>query len=134
MKDNYTYPAIIDYSIPDLIHIEFPDFDFLSTDADSTEDYIKEAQDCLALQLIDLEETGKPVPEPSSVSNIRLEDNQKLVYINVWMPFHRTTQKVIYTKKTLTIPVWLDLLAKQNSINFSEVLVEGLKRKLGINE
>lgn len=133
MKDNYTYPAIIDYNIPDLIHIEFPDFDFLSTDSDSAEDYIKEAQECLALQLIDLEETGKPIPDPSSVSNICLEDHQKLIYINVWMPFHRTTQKVKYTKKTLTIPVWLDLLAKQNSINFSEVLVEGLKRKLGIN-
>lgn len=133
MKDNYTYPAIIDFSDSSLVYIEFPDFEYLSTDTDSSDDYIKAAQECLALKLIDCEESGTTVPKPSSANDILLEDYQKLVYINVWMPYHRTAQKVVYTKKTLTIPLWLDMLAKQNNINFSEVLVDGLKKRLGLN-
>ena len=134
MKDNYTYPAIIDLSKPSHVFIEFPDFEYLSTEVDRSGDYIKEAQECLALGLIDLEESGSTIPEPASAGEIILEDHQTLVYINVWMPYHRTTQKVVYTKKTLTIPLWLDMLAKQNSINFSEVLVDGLKNRLGLNK
>ncbi len=133
MVDNYTYPAILDFSNPDLINIEFPDFDNLSTDAEKNSDYIKEAQDCLALYLADLEDTGSDIPAASKAENIVLDKNQSLVFINVWMPYHRSTQKITYTKKTLTIPTWLDLLAKQNNINFSEVLVAGLKQKLGLD-
>ena len=133
MKDNYTYPAIIDVSDPSLVYIDFPDFEYLSTETNRSSDYIKEAQECLALGLIDCEESGTAAPKPTSASKIVLEDHQILVYINVWMPYHRTRQKIVYTKKTLTIPLWLDMLAKQNNINFSEILVDGLKKRLGLN-
>jgi len=56
-----------------------------------------------------------------------------LAYINVWMPYHRTKIKEVYVKKTLTIPVWLDMLAKENNINFSATLVKGLKEELGLS-
>ena len=35
-------------------------------------------------------------------------------------------------KKTLTIPQWLDIKAREEDINFSQVLQEGLKRELNI--
>ena len=133
MKDNYTFPVIIDFSEPGLVILEFPDFENLVTEADDESDYITEAQDCLALHLADLEDNGDEIPEPSRAEDISLNEKQKLVYINIWMPYHRSTQKVVYTKKTLTIPVWLDMLAKQSNINFSEVLVEGLKKRLGLS-
>jgi len=37
-------------------------------------------------------------------------------------------------KKTLTIPHWINKAALENNINFSKVLVEGLKRELKISE
>ena len=36
-------------------------------------------------------------------------------------------------KKTLTIPVWLNTISEKNNINFSQVLQEALKEKLGID-
>ena len=36
-------------------------------------------------------------------------------------------------KKTLTIPEWLNHLAEKNNINFSQVLQEALKERLGID-
>ena len=41
--------------------------------------------------------------------------------------------KIAYTKKTLTIPNYLDMLAKNKNINFSQVLQEALKKELGLN-
>ena len=38
--------------------------------------------------------------------------------------------KIAYVKKTLTIPSYLDILAKNKNINFSQVLQEALKEKL----
>lgn len=131
MKDSYTYPAIFDYSEKGSVQILFPDFDNGSTYAPDGCDPVVEAQDWLALVIAGREDERESLPTPES-AEIKLEAGQKLVYINVWMPYHRTKQKVVYTKKTLTIPVWLDILAKQNNVNFSETLVEGLKRKLNI--
>ena len=38
-------------------------------------------------------------------------------------------------KKTLTIPQWLDIMAREKDINFSYILQEGLKKELNlINE
>jgi hypothetical protein len=35
-------------------------------------------------------------------------------------------------KKTLTIPRWLDEIATEYDINFSQVLTEALREKLGV--
>ena len=74
------------------------------------------------------------MPEPSNISEIKLGENQRLVFIDVWMPYWRTRAKEVYVKKTLTIPSWIDVLAKEKNLNFSNVLVKGLKKELGIEE
>ena len=130
MKDNYTYPAIFDYSEKGNINIKFPDFPEAISCADNEQEAIESAQDILALTIRDYEETGRPFPV--SASDIPTNKKQKLVYINIWMPYHRSKIKEEYVKKTLTIPQWLNILALQNNINFSAVLVDGLKRELNI--
>ena len=35
-------------------------------------------------------------------------------------------------KKNVTIPQWLDILAKENKVNYSAALVKGIKSMLGI--
>ena len=130
MKDNYTYPAIIDYSDEGFINVIFPAFD-ITTCVNEGEDFIPAAQDLLALTIKDYEDNNMEMP--SETEPVEVKENQKLVYINLWMPYHRSTIKEVYVKKTLTIPVWLDILAKQSNINFSATLVSGLKQVLGIS-
>lgn len=58
--------------------------------------------------------------------NVQTDDSDKLErYLEL--------AKETYVKKTLTIPTWLDVLAKAKNINFSSVLVEGLKKELNIS-
>lgn len=130
MKDNYTYPAIIDYSEEGFINITFPAFD-ITTCVNEGENFIPAAQELLALTIKEYEDDGMEMP--SEIAPVEVKENQKLVYINLWMPYHRSTIKEVYVKKTLTIPVWLDILAKQSNINFSATLVSGLKQALGIS-
>lgn len=131
MKENYTYAAIFDYSDPGYINIEFPMFEGAFTCVEAGEDPIPAAQDVLTLILLDYEETGKEMPE--EFMRPEVGEKQEVYFVNVWMPYHRSQVKEVYTKKTLTIPVWLDMLAKQNNINFSAVLVKALKQELKIN-
>lgn len=134
MKDNYTFPVVFDYSDDEWIQIIFPCFDNQCTEVEKKEDPVTAAQDWLALNIIDCEQSKTGVPSEELPDDFILEQNQHLVYVNIWMPFHRSSVKVTYTKKTLTIPSWLDILAKQNNINFSELLTQALKEKLNLQD
>ena len=125
MKDNYTYPVILE---PDG-EIRIPAFDAV-TYVEAGEDPIPAAQDLLTLEIVSREEEGTPIPEPETL--VPDAPGQRVVYVNVWMPYHRSKVRETYVKKTLTIPVWLDLLAKESKINFSATLTEALKAKLSL--
>ena len=131
MKDIYIYPAIFDYE-KDGISISFPDLPGCFSSGDNDEDAVKNAKDALALHIYSMEEDKDIIPNPTPFSKIKLGKNQIVVPIEVWMPYHRSQIKTVYVKKTLTIPNWLDSLAKLNNINFSQVLQDALKKKLNL--
>ena len=130
MENNYTYPVIADYSGKDVIDLYFPDFPNLATCVDDDKEIVTAAQDVLALTIRDYEECGNALPEPSVA--VELKKDQRLIYVNIWMPYHRSKIKEVYVKKTLTIPEWLNILGMQNNLNFSAILADGIKTKLGI--
>ena len=131
MKENYTFPALLDFNDEGFINVSFPDLPEAITCVETGDDYITAAQEALALVIKDRLDTKDDIPEPSL--DIEPEVGQKVVFINIWLPYHRKNVKEVYVKKTLTIPAWLDVLARESQINFSAVLVEGLKAKLGFN-
>lgn len=137
MKENYTYPVLVDRSDSGFINIIFPGFDGgnpeipVMTCVEAGEDFIAAAQDELALTIDDYEKSGRELP-PEDMT-VCPEEGQQLIYLNLWMPYHRSRIKVTYVKKTLTVPTWLDLLAKEKNINYSAVLTAGLKEELGIS-
>ena len=131
MEMNYTYPVILDYGEKQMINVILPNFGDICTCVEK-ENYIEEIQDFLALQIEDYEASGKELPKPLQIDDIEIKDNQKLILVNLWMPYQRSKIKVEYVKKTLTIPSWLDILAKEKHLNFSSVLVSALKRELGL--
>ena len=132
MKENYIYPVVIRDEGDGLL-ITFPDFPNQVTEADTEESAIIAAQEVLALCISDNEEMGNDNPIPTEQDKINLENGEKLIYVHVWMPYFRRVEKVVYVKKTLTIPKWIDEMAKAKNVNFSAILVKGLKAELGLN-
>lgn len=131
MKEIYIYPAIFDYE-DDSISISFPDLPGCLTFGYTDEEAVLSAKEALSLHIYSMEEDGDIIPTPTPISRIKVDKNQVVVPIEVWMPYHRSQIKTAYIKKTLTIPNWLDSLAKLNNINFSQTLQEALKDKLGV--
>jgi predicted RNase H-like HicB family nuclease len=130
---NLTYPAIITYE-DNVFYIGFPDFEkeFYNTYGDTFEEAVEMGKEYLVLLLEELENEKKEFPAPSKINKVKelLEDNQELVYISLNYEYEKSLVKIAYVKKTLTIPSYLDILAKNKNINFSQVLQEALKEKL----
>ena len=133
MKENYVYPVVLQKEEDSYI-VTFPDFPGQMTEANTESEAIVAAQEVLALCISSNEDLGEENPEPKKQEDIMLEDGEKLVYVHLWMPYFRQTEKIVYVKKTLTIPKWIDEMAKAKNVNFSSVLVKGLKRELGIGD
>jgi predicted RNase H-like HicB family nuclease len=132
LPDRYIYPAVFDYA-DDGISVEFPDLPGCLTCGNSDEEAIRMAKDALSLHLYGMEQDGDPVPAPTKASQLHVEGNQVVVFVETWMPPFRGKMEGRAIKKTLTIPKWLNDLAEENQINFSHILQDALMDHLGVN-
>ena len=131
MKDRYAYLAVLTFD-DDGISIEFPDFPGCLPCADTEEEALLNAQEALGLHLYGMEQDGDPIPEPSSIHSFNLAPNQVAALVSVYMPLVRNQVKTVFVKKTLTIPAWINALAEEQHINFSQVLQDALKERIGV--
>ncbi|WLR44465.1 type II toxin-antitoxin system HicB family antitoxin (plasmid) [Bacillus carboniphilus] len=132
-KDRYIYPAIFDYA-DDGISVEFPDLPGCLTAGDSDREAVGMAKEALALHLYGMEQDNDSIPDPTHIKDLKVDANQTVVLIDVWMRPFRDEMKNKAIKKTLTIPKWLDDLAKENNVNYSHVLKDALIKYLGVDE
>lgn len=130
MKDRYAYLAVLTFD-DDGISIEFPDLPGCLPCADTEEEALRNAQEALGLHLYGMEQDGESIPEPSSIHSLALASNQAATLISVYMPLVRSQVKTVLVKKTLTIPAWINALAEEQHINFSQVLQDALKERIG---
>lgn len=130
-----TYPIILTYE-DDIIYGGVPNLniDNYATHGKTIEEILSSLKEIITLTLLDLEDNKNKFPKASEVKELKktLEDNQELLLINMWLPYEKSKIKLEYKKKTLSIPTWLDILATQKNINFSQVLVKALKKELNI--
>ena len=133
MKDTYVFPAVF-HVADDGISIHFPDLPGCLPCADTMEIAFRNAKEALQLHLYGMEEDGEEIPEPSRVDHISLESCETLAMIEAWMPPFREKMLNKSTTKTVTIPRWLDILARREKVNYSHLLQDSLKTYLGVKE
>lgn len=110
--DTYIYPSIFSFD-DDGISVEFPDLEGCFTCGDTTKEAIKNAKEAMGLHLFGMEEDNEAIPTPTDIKDIKLENNQTIVLIEVYMPIIREAINNQSVKKTLTIPRWLNNLAEK---------------------
>lgn len=129
------YLIILTYE-EDIIYGGVPDLniDNYVTSGKTIEEVLSNLKEIITLTLLDLEDNKNEFPKASEIKELKktLENNQELLLINMWLPYEKSKIKLEYKKKTLSIPTWLDILATQKNINFSQVLVKALKKELNI--
>ncbi|MDR1579295.1 MAG: type II toxin-antitoxin system HicB family antitoxin [Synergistaceae bacterium] len=129
MRDRYIFPAVFNYA-DDGISVSFPDLPGCFTCGDTDEEAIKMAEEALGLHLWGMENDGDPIPDPSRGDKIRIEPNERIFLVDIWMPQVRKEVQPIYVKKTLTIPADLNEAALKADLNFSQILASELRRIL----
>lgn len=122
--------------------VVFPDLNWLSTCGATFKEAMEMAVECLAGYLYTCYLDGDNVPAPSQLSDINLSEIARelglevkesfLNMISVDVDLYAKEHFEKSVKKTLTIPAWLNKIALEENINFSQVLQEALKSRLHV--
>ena len=128
----YVYPAIFTKEDEGGYSIKFPDLQGCYTQGEDMRDGLEMANDVLCFTLYDLEEEKKAIPEPSDPLKIELDENSFVSLVNCDTLECRKFFKKNSVKKTLTIPAWLNSMAEQKGVNFSQILQNALKEHLNV--
>ncbi|MGI5839298.1 MAG: type II toxin-antitoxin system HicB family antitoxin [bacterium] len=131
LKERYIFPAVFE---PDdgAYCITFPDLPGIVTTGDSIEEALYMARDAMSLHLWGMEDDGDPIPEPTPPSDIPIPEGGFVSLIEVYMPPYRNKMATKAVNRMVTLPKWLDSLAKKENVNFSQILQNSLKEQLGI--
>ncbi|MDR3191019.1 MAG: type II toxin-antitoxin system HicB family antitoxin [Lactobacillaceae bacterium] len=127
----YVYYATL-YDDGDAVGVKFVDFPSVFTFGNDELDAIDMAQEALELYLWTAEDKGIPIPAFTHAKDITEKAGERLIAIKVNTALVREQEANKLVKKTLTIPAYVDRIAREAGINFSQALTEALKQKLVI--
>ena len=131
MKKIYFYPAIFQVE-EDGYSVFVPDIPGCMTQGDTMEEALAMVQEAIGLMLEDV--APADYPSASLPQDLVLEKDQFALMV----PFDKLAYDKKYNakavKKTLSVPKWLDTLATEHNVNFSNILQNALMHELGVRK
>lgn len=134
-----TYPACF-FKEDNVYSVVFPDLNWLATSGNTEIEAMNNAVECLAGYLYMLKVDNDTIPSPSSIKDINLKSVAKELdadardaFVNLVSVDIDIYAEVLFEKsvrKSLTIPYWMNMIATQKGINFSQTLQEALLEKI----
>jgi predicted RNase H-like HicB family nuclease len=133
----YAYPAVFtredNEKLGTVYNVAFPDIPGCLTYGDSIPDAIEMAREALAGCLIVMQESKEAIPSASLMDVIHPEDGfVSLVDLDMLEYRRKTETKAI--KRTVSLPQWLDAMAQDAGLNFSQTIQDALKEQLGVQQ
>jgi len=133
--DRYIFPAVFEKGENKGYSVTFPDLPGCITEGDTIEEALRMAKEALELHLYGMEEDGDLIPAPTAPEKIKIDTEGAFVsLVDAWIPLIRDEMQNKAIKKILTLPKWLNDIAENNKINFSQMLQAALKEYLGVTE
>ena len=128
----YVYPAIFTKE-GEQYSVRFPDIPNCMTQGEDIQDAVENAEDALCLVLYHMEQRGESVPAATDPIGLTTSENEFISLVDCDTIEYEKFYKSRSVKKTLTIPEWLNDIAVQENVNFSNVLQNALINMLDIN-
>ncbi|MCL1874253.1 MAG: type II toxin-antitoxin system HicB family antitoxin [Clostridiales bacterium] len=122
------YPAVLRPEPEGGYTILYPDLDGCISYGEDLKEALEMSQEALGLYLVSLEERKIDVPAASDVKAIKADEDSIVTPIMIEVNKYRRNKTV---NKTLTLPAWLNEAGEKAHVNFSGILQEALKQKLG---
>ena len=127
----YVSPALFAKEDESII-VTFPDLEDTFTDGTTMQEAFENAEDVLNLMLWNREEEKDDIPMPSSPEQITVPQGATLAMIKADTLAYRKLHDTKTIRRSITIPSWLDTLARERNINFSQLMQNAIRRECGI--
>ena len=127
----YIYPAVFTEE-KDGILVDFPDLPNCYTDGATIEEAFENAEDALALALWHLEEECADIPVPSAPAALTVPKSASVALVRADTLPVRQMNDTRTVCKNVTLPGWMDTLAREHNINFSKLLQTAIRKECGI--
>jgi predicted RNase H-like HicB family nuclease len=121
-----TYPAIF-YEGEGGFAVEVPDLPGCVSGGPTLAEAILMGTDAAAGWVLDELEDGNSVPKASNIYDVKPSEGGFVSVLVLDMDAYAEKFGKKAVRKNLTIPAWLNTYAESNSVNFSQVLSNGLE-------
>ncbi|OUN85525.1 HicB family protein [Flavonifractor sp. An52] len=124
------YPVILHPEADGGFSVSVPDLN-IGTQGETVAECIDMARDAIGLWGICEQDAGRAIPEPSVLSPAH-EEGELVTLVDIDFDAYRRAHDMRTIRKNVTIPSYLNDLAERAGVNFSQVLQDGLKQRLGV--
>ena len=128
----YLYPAYFRRVKSGGYSVDFPDLPGCVSAGDNLEQSLSMAREALSLHLFGMLEDGDEIPTASDPATLPPEEDAFIAPVEGRPDMVRDAIRNRSVKKTLTIPHWLNEEAERHNVNFSQVLKDALRERLGV--
>ena len=127
----YVYPAILTQE-DDGIIVSFPDVEGARTDGATMEEALENADDVLNLMLLTMEEKHMDIKPPTPIASLDVPKGSTVALVRADTLAYSKKVDTRAIRKSVSIPAWMDSLAREHNLNFSNVLQNAICRELNI--
>lgn len=124
------YPVILHPEQEGGFSVSVPDLN-IGTQGETIAECIDMARDAIGLWGICEQDEGRVIPEPSGLTPEH-EEGELVTLVDIDFDAYRRAHDMRTIRKNVTIPSYLNDLAERAGVNFSQVLQDGLKQRLGV--
>jgi len=128
----HVYPAFFRRVPSGGFSIDFPDLPGCISAGNTVEEAMTMAREALSLHLYGLLEDKEAIPPASDLLQLTQEKAAFLTLVEGRPDMVGEIIRNKAVKKTLTIPYWMNEEAERLHINFSQVLQEAVREKIGM--
>lgn len=127
----YVYPAILTQE-DDGIIVSFPDVEGARADGATMEEALENAEDVLNLMLLTMEEKHMNIKTPTPIASLDVPKGSTAALVRADTLAYSKKVDTRAVRKSVSIPAWMDSLAREHNLNFSNVLQNAICRELNI--
>ena len=124
------YPVILHPEPEGGFSVSVPDLN-IGTQGETIAECINMARDAIGLWGICEQDEGRVIPESSGLTPEH-EEGELVTLVDIDFDAYRRAHDMRTIRKNVTIPSYLNDLAERAGVNFSQVLQDGLKQRLGV--
>lgn len=119
---------------PDFNKFEDGSIDYHVTYGDTIDEAVNNVSEVIVLEMNDYVNENIEIPRLSTFDELqeKVGENQIISFVRLNLEYEIAKVKQALKNKTVVLPVWLDILAQEQKINFSQLLQQALKEELKI--